>query len=403
MKKYFYLLMLITITGQAQSFHWLNVPPINLTLNPGMVGYASAVDTQQNTFVTGFQDNPYPYGDIFGDVFFIKYDNWGATQFSKTFVGRVAVYDMAIDADGNLLMAIGYVNFALIDDLAFSTNAQGIQPLLVKFDNDGNMLWHYTPVIPDSFEAYFHAVTVDDSGNVYIGYDDFQNSYIEKLSPSGVSQQIIPNLNVKMLTSIDTDTEGNIYAAGSCAETTASFAGVSVPTTFQYNTWVTKYSPEGVFQWARYVDDITCSAPEVKANKPDQVYFSSALYGPYQFGDFTAEGPSNNFSGDFFITKLNADGIFQWVSEVPAGSTGTVEPGNRNYLDVDSSGQVAFCGSTRNAIAWNMDIETASQGFASDAIVLKYSPEGILIFAKTFGGVSEDRVDGVTFNTWGDI
>jgi hypothetical protein len=403
MKKYFILPMLLTVATYAQSFQWLDIPQIDLTLNPGTAGYASTIDAAGNTFVTGFQDNAYSYGDIFGDVFFSKYDDSAAIQFSKTFTGRVAVYDITTDTDGNLLMAIGYVNSALIGDLAFSTNAQGIQPLLVKFDNDGNMLWHHIPVIPDSFEAYFHAVATDESGNVYIGYDDFQNSYIEKLSPEGVSQQIIPNLNVKMLTSIDIDTQGNIYAAGSCAENNASFASVGAPTDFQYNTWVAKYSPDGVFQWARYIDDITCSTPEVKANEPDQVYFSSALYGPYQFGEFTAQGPSNNFSGDIFITRLNADGIFQWVAEVPAGNAGTVEPGNRNYLDVDSSGQVLFCGSTRNTIAWNNDIATASQGFASDAIVLKYSPEGILLVAKTFGGTSEDRADGATFNALGDI
>jgi hypothetical protein len=402
MKKYFYLLTLLAFAVQSQSFQWLNVQPMNLTLNPGLVGCPSAVDAAGNTYVTGFQDNAYAYSVIFGDVFFNKYNDAGTLQFSKTFTGRVTVYDMAADGNGDILMAIGYVNFALIDDLAFSTNAQGIQPLLAKFDSEGNLLWHYIPVIEDSFEPNFATLAVDADNNVYIGYDNFQHSYIKKLSTAGVPQMTITNLNVRMITSIDVDNAGNIYAAGSCAEPNASFSGVNVPTDLTYNTWLVKYSPQGDYQWARYVEDITCSHPQVRVDTVNHIYFSSELYGAYAFGNLTAQGPSNNFNGDFFVAQLNTNGDFQWVREVPAGSTGTVTTGNRNYLDA-YNGEVVFAGSTRGVISWDNDIETATQGFASDGLVLKYDSAGTLVFVKTFGGTSEDRVDGVSFNSVNDI
>jgi hypothetical protein len=403
MKKYYFFLLILSVAAHSQSFQWLVVPDMNLNLNPGLVGYCTAADNSGNIYMTGFQDHPYSYGDIFGDVFFNKYNEEGALQFSKTFTGRVAIYDVATDGAGNVLMSIGYVNDAVIGTLTLSTVNQGIQPLLVKFDTNGNLVWHFIPVIPGSFEPYFRAVTADASGNVYIGYDDFQHSYIQKLSPDGAPQLTITQLNAKLISSIDTDTEGNIYVAGSCAENNASYAGVTVPTSFTYNTWVVKYSPQGVYQWMHYVDDVTCSQPEVKANTPDEVYFSSLLYGPYAFGSITAEGPENGFSGDFFLARLNASGEFQWVREIPAGSTGTVDSGNRNYLDVDSQGNVIFAGSTRNTIAWNNDIITTGQGFSSDGILLKYDSEGSMLMAKVFGGASEDRVDGVAFNVLGDI
>ncbi len=273
MKKYLYLL-LFTAAASSQSFQWLNVPPINLSLNPGMVGCSSTVDAGGNTYASGFQDNPYSYGTIFGDVFFNKYDQAGQPGFSKTFTGRVTVYDMAADSEGNIVVAIGYVNFALIE--------QG-----------------------SAFNQYR-----------YCKYRWPQLSRCREWRSRfcGKHARIV-------------DTDGNIYAAGSCAEFNANFADVSAPTNLNYNTWIVKYSPDGTYQWVRYIEDITCPHPKVKSDTPQHIYFSSDLYGAYQFGSITAGGPSNNFNGDFFLAKLNADGNFQWVR----GLTGmmTLQPMHR--------------------------------------------------------------------------
>jgi hypothetical protein len=83
--------------------------------------------------------------------------------------------------------SIGYLENLTIGSTVFSTVNTGIEPLLVKFDNHGNLLWHYTPLIGGTSASYFKAVTVDSFGNVYIGYDNFNDSYIEKLSPEGIS------------------------------------------------------------------------------------------------------------------------------------------------------------------------------------------------------------------------
>ena len=395
-KKLYFLLFMFSAGLQAQDFIWVQTPEINITTNPDLVGYCTAVDKFNNIYTAGFKGNAYSYGEIFGDVFFNKLNTIGEVQFSKTFAGRVTVYDMMTDASGNVFMAIGYVNSVVFDTLAFLTEDQGIQPLLVKFDPSGNLLWHYTPSISESVETKFRALTVDASGNVYLGLDNFQHSYIQKLSSNGTPGAIITQTNVSMLTSLDTDTEGNIYAAGSCADPNAIFGGVSAPTTFNYNTWIVKYSPTGVFQWMQYVDDITCSRAAVRANTPDQVYFSSDLYGAYSFGSITVEGPTVGLFNDVFIAKLNASGTFEWVKEVPGG--GTLDHGYRNFLATDAQGHVYFVGKTRGTINWDESTTTAAQGFSSDAIVLKFDASGLLQFTKTAGGASEDRIDAVAID-----
>ena len=98
------------------------------------------------------------------------------------------------------------------------------------------------------------------------------------------------------------DNEGNIYTAGSCANSNSKFANVTVPATFSYNTYVAKYSPTGVYQWVKFVQDITCPDPQVKAKNQDEVYFSSTLTGAYSFDTITAQGPNGGY--DFLSPNL---------------------------------------------------------------------------------------------------
>jgi hypothetical protein len=401
MRKLYLVLLLISAALQSQNFEWVQTTPTNITLNPDLIGYSVAVDPSGNVYACGFEDQATPYNDIFGQLFYNKYNDAGELQFSKTFSGKAAVFDIAADGAGNIILALGYLNTISIDGLTLSTVNQGVQPLVVKFNSNGELQWHYIPLINGDAADYFKAVTIDDFGNVYAGYDDFNASYIEKISAAGVSLFKITQTHARLLSSLDTDIDGNLYAAGSCAESDAVFAGVPAPTSFDYNTWLVKYSPSGTCQWVRYIDDITCSHPEVKVVSPEQVYFGSYLFGPYAFGSFTATGPSSGSFNDFFITQLDAAGTFQWVREVPG--TGVVNTGKRNYLESDAVGNVYFAGSTRGSVDWGSGITTTAAGFGSDALVLKYNASGILQFAKTAGGMSEDRFDGITANEFGDL
>jgi len=395
----FLFLLFIPFAG-AQNFEWVKTPPITFNSNGSMIGYTTTCDPSGNVYISGFKENTYLYSEIFGDVFYNKYDEDGELQFSKTFTGHVTVYDMASDSDGNILVCAGFVNDFAVGDFALTTVEQGLQNILFKLDAQGNLLWHQQFEIEGSPESRVHTVTTDADNNIYVGYYNFMDSCIKKLSPDGTLLLTIPQLDVRLISSISVDNAGNIYAAGSCADPGANFNGVAVPTTFNYNTFIVKYSPGGVYQWVRYVDDITCSEPQVVARTPDEVYFSSVLFGNYEFDGIPTEGPNTMFS-DFFLTRLNAEGTFQWVREVPGA--GIITPGGRRYLTSDAAGKVYFVGSTRTTIAWNSEIMTTGTGFSDDSIVIQYDKEGNLLMAKTAGGASSDRIDAIEIGASGAI
>lgn len=394
------LLFLYSLSINSQSFEWIQTPSIVLNASAGLIGYPTTTDASGNVYMAGFVNNSYAYTDVFGDLFYNKYDTTGQLLFSKTITGKVQIYDIQSDSFGNMYIAVAYIQSMIIDNVTISTADSGAKPILIKLDANGNHLWHIELSSYSSSINHFKSIAIDATDAVYIAYDNYNYSYIKKLDSNGNVLLTIEQQNVSLISSVSIDNDGYIYAAGGCANSNARYANVLVPPTFSYNTYVVKYSPTGVYQWVKYVQDITCSEPQVAANSQNEVYFSSTLYGAYTFDSITAEGPNGGY--DFFLSKLNSSGVFQWVREVPGTGTGKAFVGKRKFLDVDTSGNVYFAGSTSGTVNWGNSITTNSTIY-QDGLVLKYDSNGTVLMAKTAGGSDTDRFDGVTTNSLGAI
>lgn len=393
-------MLLFAMAGHSQNFEWVKTPPIVFNMNSDMIAYSTTTDVAGNVYFTGFKANPFPYEDIMGNQFFNKYAASGESLFSKEIVGNVNIGHITTDSQGNLYMALGYVNTITIDDFTTSTVNQGVNHLVVKFNSAGEMLWQQELLVNGFQVNGFMSIAFDASDNVYIAYDDYQSSYIRKMSPDGTTLMTIEQTNAARISSVSVDNEGNIYAAGSCVGPQSSFGGVASGTDFPYNTYAVKYSPTGVFLWIKFVEDITCPAPMIIAKTPDAVYFSSQLYDVSQFDDVDTEGPVGSFE-DMFIAKLNASGEYQWVREVPGD--GIMGIGHRSYLTLDSAGNIYFGGRTGGTINWGNGITTSSEDNVGDLLVLKYNPSGDILMAETAGGSGDDRIDCIAVGAEGNI
>jgi len=402
-KLLFPILCFIGLSGHSQTFEWLDTPTINFSSNSDMIGYNITSDVSGNVYMTGFKDNTFVYEDIMGTQFYNKYDTEGNLLFSKEIDGNVNIYNLATDSAGNVIMMMGFVNYISIGTLELISINQGVNYLMAKFNPEGNVLWFHEFYLADSSISSARGLAVDSANNVYASYDDFMHSYIEKISPDGATLTTITQQFVKSISSLSVDTAGNIYVAGSCADSGAAFGNVPapLPDDLTYNVYVAKYAPTAVFQWVKYLDNITCPLPQVKAKSPDEVYLTSELFEPYSFDTIVSEGPVQGFQ-DTYIARLNSSGNFQWVREVPG--SGSLMNGERNILTLDNEGNIYFGGYTSGTVNWRTTISTATVGFSNrDAIVLKYNPEGEILMAKTFGGEDQDRVDGITIGSDGSI
>lgn len=402
-KLLFPILCLFGISSHSQTFEWLDTPTINFSSNSGMIGYNITSDASGNVYMTGFKDDAFVYEDIMGTQFYTKYDADGNLLFSKEIDGNVNVYNLTTDSAGNVIMMLGYVNHISIGTLELISINQGVNYMMVKFNPEGNALWFHEFYLPNSSVSSARGLAVDATNNIYVSHDDYMHSYIEKISPEGTTLITITQQFVRSISSLSVDNAGNIYAAGSCADPGATFANIPapLPEDLPYNVYIAKYSPTAEFQWVKYLDNITCPLPQVKAKSPDEIYLTSELFEPYPFDNIVSEGPVQGYQ-DTYIAKLNSAGNFQWVREVPG--SGSLMSGNRNILSLDNEGNVYFGGYTTGTVNWSTTLSTTTVGFSNrDAIVLKYNPDGEILMAKTFGGEAEDRVDGINIGMDGSI
>lgn len=410
MKRILLLLLLFPLSVFAQHFEWLKTPESMMPYNPDLVGYSTATDADGNIFYTGFKDTPYIYNSIMGTLYLNKYSTNGTLLFSKTIGGQAQSYNMVADSHGNVYIALGYVGTITIENVTLTTVNQGELYLLAKLSPQGNLIW-YKELIPANMGdnwyneiMEFKALALDTHDNLYIGYADFFKSYVEKLTPDdGTIIQTITQDNVRRISAIAIDSEDNVYTAGSCVGMEADFNGTPITTELQYSTYVTKYSPAGENRWVKIVEDITCSEPRVVAKSPDAVYFSSNLFGAFAFDNLIAQEGSG--SEQYFLTKLNAQGEYQWLRQTPPNSRFAL--GNRNNLSLDDAGNVYLGGNTSGTINWGNGITTSILSYSLRGIVVKYEPQGTVQMAKIVGGnnneVSITRFDGITLNNSGDI
>lgn len=402
MKKIYLLLLFLSFISFSQNFQWVDFPPVVNGLSQNEIGYTVATDNLGNVYIGGYKDNYFSSNGIFGNLFIRKYNSSGQLIFEKVITGKIRVFNLTADLSGNLYFVGSFKNSITFEGGAtINTSGTNEVPVIVKFDSNGVFQWNQNISNFGSYD-HFEAVTTDANNNVYIGFDNFNNSQILKLAAAnGALLQTIDQLNVQIITSLSVDNLGNIYASGSCGKTTSKFAGISQPTSLDYSYYAVKYNPNGVHQWTKYVQSISCLDSQISAKTPNNVYFSAGLTGAYAFGSFTSSGPSSGFSDDIFISKINASGSFEWIREVPG--TGKAAIGNRNFLTSDVNGNVYFAGVTRGTTVWSPAISTVISGFGNDALILKYNAVGDLLMAKTAGGSSGDRCDGITVDTLGTI
>ncbi|RZJ56478.1 MAG: hypothetical protein EOO45_28750, partial [Flavobacterium sp.] len=382
MKKLYLFLILASAAINAQTFEWLQTPPITFSMNPNMLSYATVCDPAGNVYLSGFKDGAFPYTEILGNLYFNKYSSNGSEVFSKTITGKAFIYNMVSDHDGNIIMALGSYGALTVDETVLTDADTEMHFVLVKLDSEGSLLWYDELMINNNGFLYvsdFKGLAVDAQNNIYAGYDSYSICRITKYSPQGTALMTINQTNVSRITSIGVDDAGDIFAAGSCASgQLAIFNGVIAPSQLQYNTYIVKYSQFGAYQWVKFVDDVTCSEPRVAVSSENAIYFSSYLYGDFMFGDIQADGPGG-VGSDFFLAKLDGNGNYQWVREVPGA--GIADLGRSNYLNVDNFGNIYISGSTDGATNWGNGQETGPGPRRS--LLLKYNPEGNVLSATT--------------------
>jgi len=258
--------------------------------------------------------------------------------------GNERANSIETDAEGNIILAGRFQSSSIVSgNLTLKKNASDNENIadifIIKLDKNGKEIW---------------AVTAGNSG------DDHAIDCIA-------------------------DAAGNVYAVGWFESETISFGDVSLRNnnfTFgkdsvRYNCdmWVAKFSPAGKCIWARNAGGLDGNGQysTIALDKDNNVVIGGIAGARMDFGNGVI---LSNEKGGMFVAKYSGEGRLLWAK----GSAN----GECHGIGVDEKNNIYAGGYFSNQTSF--DGITLSSNGKTDAYIVKYSPEGKAVWAKSFGG-----------------
>ena len=333
-------------------------------------GKSVATDPSGNVYVAGNVHGGLDGNTSTGvqDFFVTKYNSSGVKQYTQQLgvAGQItAANSVATDSSGNVYVA-GNVHGGLDGN-----TPTGVQDFFVtKYNSSGVKQYTQQLGVAGQITAG-NSVVTDSSGNLYVvgttngGLDGntqtgTQDFFVTKYNSSGVkqyTQQLGVAGRITLGNSVATDSNGNVYVAGT------TYGGLDGNTQIgTQDFFVTKYNSSGVKQYTQQLGvagQITLGN-SVATDLSGNVYVTGNTHGGL-------DGNTQTGTQDFFITKYNSSGVKQYTQQL--GVAGQITLGNS--VATDSSGNVYVAGSTHGGLDGNT--LTGVQDF----FVTKYSTAGV--------------------------
>jgi len=305
-------------------------------------------------------------------------------------------------ADGNFV-AVGYSSST--DGDMQGLNKGGFDAIIVKYDPNGNVLWKKS-FGGSSYDEYKSVTSTPDGSLVAVGnsgstdgdmqglvkdYDGYGNGIIVKYDANGnvLWKKSFGGSRHESFASVTATSDGSLVAVGRSNSTDGDMQGLNKGND---DAIIVKYDPNGNVLWKKSFGGSSYDYYNSVASTPD--------------GNLVAVGYSDSTNGDMqglnkgnddaIIVKYNsANGNVLWKKSF-GGSNG-----NDRYYSVTSTpdGNLAAVGTSGST---NGDMQGLNKG-NDDAIIVKYDPNGNVLWKKSFGGSKDESFISVTTTSDGNM
>ena len=414
-------------------------------------GRAIATDSSGNVYVAGYSNTTattimfgnnatYAKPTTTGYAAYVgKMDSEGNAQWLQWIDGasNEQAYTLAADINGNVYVS-GYSS-STATSIRFGDNASYTKPTTVgsaafvtKLDTAGVAQW--LQWLDGAGTDTGFAISVDMSGNVYIGGDSnttgttirFGNTgsfakpattlygaFLGKLDSSGVEQWLrwIDGTGNDTIYSLDTDSAGNVYFAGRSFSTgttirfsnTPSFAK---PATTGEAAFVGKFNSDGTAQWLQWIDgDGNEQGLGVTTDSQGNVYVtgqSSTTGTSILFGANATYAKPSTTGAAAFVAKLSSGGATQWLQWID----GTEDDVGRS-VGTDLTGNVYVAGSSTTTGSTILFGEVESfvkpTTVGDAAFVGKLDSSGVAKWLQWIDGAGTDQVRSVSVDPFDNV
>lgn len=246
------------------------------------IAQSVAVSASGSVYVSGYFYSDSVNFDTFtllnagsSDIFLVKYDANGNVTWAKNEGGsfKDRSYSVATDAVGNTWMTGYFESDSLTIGPYTMVNKGFCDIFLVKYDNNGNILWAKSAGGTDLDEAV--SVAIDGNGNAYIAGDFSSDSiafgpytctnpgfafftpdiFLAKYDALGNELWVSSagGLAMDEANGVGVDGLGNPYLTGGFGSDTLSFGPFNLIKTGSYDIFLTKFNTNGNVLWAKSI------------------------------------------------------------------------------------------------------------------------------------------------------
>jgi hypothetical protein len=189
------------------------------------------------------------------------------------------------------------------------------------------------------------------------------------------------------------DAQSNVYVCG-WFQDSAFFGTTFIKSAKGIHLFLAKYSTEGDLIWVQTTgSNGTSYATSVIISPNNTICLAGFFSGTVLFGDSSITSTGAN---DVFLANFSLDGAIQWVR-----SSGGASNDNAYSVSSDRDGGLYLTGSFSSVMhVGSFDLTSAG---GTDIFVAKYSISGNVLWAKRFGGKTDDVAKGIAVAPSGNL
>lgn len=341
-------------------------------------------------------------------LFVAKWKPDGTFQWVKTAVVPGDRDVKITPVPGGGVYVSGVFNAQAVFEGTTLTSKGGNDIFVAKWGDDGSVLWakragsssfdgDTKPQLDNKGNLYLSGVIQGeaDMGSVTLTSAGAQDVFVAKFDPNGavVWAKRMGGGGPDGAGGVAVDSQGNVYVTGNFL-LEANFGSTTLTSKGSFDWFLAKWNNTGNFQWVKQVGGAeTDSGTTLVTGPQDNIYVMGRFNKTIEVAGttFTVDGRDN-----VFLTKLDPKGNFIWARH-PKGVSLYLAP----HPHVDTKGNFFLVGNLRGKADFGGTTVTSNN--ADDAIVVKWSPSGAVVWAKNAGGLGSDRARRLSLDTQGNI
>lgn len=392
------LLLIVALQLNAQNkpnCEWVKVDTTaNISVNPTYIRTTVGASAGKVLWARALNKKGLGSQVSIGDNELVLFDSAGNSLKAITIEGGVHFEEIKSDNAGNW-----YLSGRYYDSLKFPGKPTYYSPgfsaakwFLCKL-SAANLGLDWFHVLGETASGNTRSFSMYD-GKLYSWGDSAQNTTIYAIDmATGSETTLVKQEKSGFVSSISTDSKGNIYVTGSCMRNNAKFGTHSEMPIHGYNEYIVRYNANGQFDWINQFTDITCGGRQVNVADDNTIYYTGPLNDSMTIGSTFIKKPFF-LGGNILVASFDSTGAVNWAKSANDSLCMLSVNHGRHAITID--GKLTLVYVNRGETKWGNGVTVKSDIGYYDVALVNFDKQGNAQWEKRISA-NHTRATGIAY------